>query len=92
MHFVYLIVTKKEHKLVSYVGYTNNLKKRLSLHNSSKGAKFTRGRQWKLIYFKKFKSKNVALKEEFKLKKNYNFRKRIKENFIKDENIHSITL
>ena len=92
MHFVYLIVTKKEHKLVSYVGYTNNLKKRLSLHNSSKGAKFTRGRQWKLIYFKKFKSKNVALKEEFKLKKNYNFRKRIKENFIKDENIYSITL
>ena len=92
MHFVYLIVTKKEHKLVSYVGYTNNLKKRLNLHNSSKGAKFTRGRQWKLIYFKKFKSKNIALKEEFKLKKNYNLRKRIKENFIKDENIHSITL
>ena len=79
-------------KPITYVGYTNNLKKRLSLHNSSKGAKFTRGRQWKLIYFKKFKSKNVALKEEFKLKKNYNFRKRIKENFIKNENIHSITL
>ncbi len=92
MHFVYLIVTKKEHKLISYVGYTNNLKKRLNLHNSSKGAKFTRGRKWKLIYFKKFKSKNIALKEEFKLKKNYNFRKRIKENYTKNENIYSITI
>ena len=92
MHFVYLIVTRKEHKFISYVGYTNNLEKRLNLHNSSKGAKFTRGRQWKLIYFKKFKNKNVALKEEFKLKKNYNFRKRIKENYIKNENIYSITL
>ena len=92
MHFVYLIVTKKEHKFISYVGYTNNLKKRLNLHNSSKGARFTRGRKWKLIYFKKFKSKNIALKEEFKLKKNYNFRKRIKENYIKNENIYSITI
>ncbi len=92
MHFVYLIVTKKEQKFISYVGYTNNLKKRINLHNNSKGAKFTRGRQWKLIYFKKFESKNIALKEEFKLKKNYNFRKRIKENYIKNENINSITL
>tara|TARA_B100001057_G_scaffold275104_1_gene275322 strand:- start:220 stop:498 length:279 start_codon:yes stop_codon:yes gene_type:complete len=92
MHFVYLIVTKKEHKFISYVGYTNNLKKRLNLHNSSKGAKFTRGRKWKLIYFKKFKSKNIALKEEFKLKKNYNLRKRIKEKYTKNENIYSITI
>ena len=92
MYFVYLIVTKKEHKFISYVGYTNNLKKRLDLHNSSKGAKFTRGRKWKLIYFKKFESKNIALKEEFKLKKNYNLRKRIKEKCIINENFHSITL
>ena len=92
MYFVYLIVTKKEHKFISYVGYTNNLKKRLDLHNSSKGAKFTRGRKWKLIYFKKFESKNIALKEEFKLKKNYNLRKRIKKNYIENENFYSITI
>ena len=29
---------------VTYVGYTNNLKKRIMLHNNSKGAKFTKGR------------------------------------------------
>ena len=92
MHFVYLIVTKNKHKLISYVGYTNNLKKRLILHNKSKGAKFTRGRSWKLIYFKKFNNKNIALKEEFKLKKDYKLRNRIKLNYIKNESINSITL
>ena len=92
MHFVYLIVTKNKHKLISYVGYTNDLKKRLILHNKSKGAKFTRGRSWKLIYFKKFNNKNIALKEEFKLKKDYKLRNRIKLNYIKNENINSITL
>tara|TARA_B100001057_G_C22859995_1_gene954108 strand:- start:4110 stop:4388 length:279 start_codon:yes stop_codon:yes gene_type:complete len=92
MHFVYLIVTKNKHKLTSYVGYTNNLKKRLDLHNQSKGAKFTRGRLWKLIYYKKFIKKNIALKEEYKLKKDYKLRNRIKKNYIKNENFYSFTL
>ena len=81
MHFVYLIVTKKEHKLISYVGYTNNLKKRLKFHNSSKGAKFTRGKKWKMIYFKNYKSKKIAMSEEYKLKKNFTLRKKIKQGF-----------
>ena len=70
MHFVYLLITQNKHKIISYVGYTNNLKKRLILHNLSKGAKFTRGRKWKLIYSKKFNSKSIAMKEEYLLKKN----------------------
>ena len=44
----------------TYVGYTSNLNKRLILHNSSKGAKFTRGRLWKLIYKKKHNSSKGA--------------------------------
>ncbi len=92
MHFVYLIVAKNKNCRISYVGYTNNLKKRLLLHNIGKGAKFTRGRKWNLIYFKRYKSKNIALKEEYKLKKNYTLRKEIKNNYKKDENISSITL
>ncbi len=77
--YVYLIVTEINRKIVSYVGYTNNLKKRLKLHNSSKGAKFTRGKKWKMIYFKNYKSKKIAMSEEYKLKKNYSLRKKIKE-------------
>ena len=77
-YFVYLIISKKSDKPVSYVGYTNNLKKRITEHNSSKGAKFTRGRKWILKYFKSYKKKNIAMKEEYKLKKNYKLRKKIK--------------
>ncbi len=92
MHFVYLIITKNNNKIISYVGYTNNLDNRILLHNSSKGAKFTRGRSWKLIYYKKYKNKNIALKEEYKLKKDYKLRNKIKLNYINNENISPITL
>ena len=77
-YFVYLIVSNlKNNKKISYVGYTIDLKKRLKLHNSGKGAKFTRGKKWKLVYYKKYDSKSTAMKEEFKLKKNYKLRKKI---------------
>ena len=78
MHFVYLLVSKNKNRTISYVGYTNNINKRLKLHNSSKGAKFTRGRKWKLAYYKKYDSKILAMREEYKLKKNYKLRNKIK--------------
>ena len=77
-YFVYLIATSKNNKVKSYVGYTNNLIKRLSLHNSGKGAKFTRGSNWKIIYKKKYANKKKAMSEEYKLKKNYKLRNIIK--------------
>ena len=79
--FVYLIVSNlKKNKKISYVGYTNNLEKRLSLHNSGKGAKFTRGKKWKLVYYKKYDSRAIAMRNEFLLKKNYKLRKKLKTN------------
>ena len=84
-YFVYLIVTKKNNKTISYVGYTSNIIKRLINHNSSKGAKSTRGKQWKYAYIKKYKLKSDAMKGEFKLKKNYKLRNKIKSNFFKNE-------
>ena len=88
--YVYLIGSQIKKKTISYVGYTNNLKKRINLHNSSKGAKFTRGYKWKLIYYKKYENKIDAMKNEYKLKKNYTLRKKIKKHFY--ENINSITI
>ena len=66
-------------KPVTYVGYTKDLKRRIMLHNSGKGAKFTRGRQWKLIYKEIFKSKNKAISREYYIKKNRTFRNKIKK-------------
>ena len=79
--YVYLIATKRKNKLISYVGFTNNLSKRLKLHNNNKGAKFTKGSYWSLLFKKKYSSKSEAMKNEYILKKNYKLRKKIKENF-----------
>ena len=92
-YYVYLLVSFKNKKLVSYVGYTNDLKKRLHLHNSSKGAKFTKGRKGSLIFQKKFPTKAIAMKEEYKLKKNYKLRRYLKNKYLqKNENINFTTL
>ena len=84
--YVYMLVSKSD-KPVSYVGYTSNLKNRIKLHNTGKGAKFTRGRKWKLIYKEKFTSKNKAISREYYIKKNRTLR-----NKLKNENLNTTTL
>ena len=78
-YFVYLLGNYKDKKLITYAGYTNNLKKRLILHNSGKGAKFTKGRNWRLIYYEKYITKKEAISREYYIKKNRKFRNLIKE-------------
>ena len=77
VYYVYMLLSKSL-KPVTYVGYTKNLKRRIMLHNSGKGAKFTKGRSWKLIYKEKFKSKNKAILREYYIKKNRRLRNKIK--------------
>ena len=80
-YYVYLIASFHNNKLITYAGYTNNIKKRLKLHNSSKGAKFTRGRKWKVIYKKSYNSKSEAMKKEYYLKNNRKKRNKLKDKF-----------
>ena len=80
--YVYLICTKNNNnRLISYVGYTNNIKNRIKKHNSSKGAKFTRGKNWKLLFKKKFLTKSEAMKYEYMLKKDKMKRTILKKRF-----------
>ena len=81
-HFVYLIISLSDKRLISYVGYTNNIRNRLKSHNSSKGAKFTRGRKWKIIYKKSYNSKSEAMKKEYLLKKDKKKRLEIKKKYL----------
>ena len=76
-YYVYML-RSIEKKSVTYVGYSGNLSNRIKLHNSGKGAKFTRGRTWKLIYKEIFKSKNKAISREYYIKKNRTLRNKIK--------------
>ena len=80
-HFVYVIDNNKNTKITTYVGHTGNLKKRLNLHNTGKGAKFTRGRRWKVIYTEKYVTKKEAITREYYIKKNRKFRNLIKESY-----------
>ena len=73
--FVYILYNYTRE--VSYVGYTNDIQKRLKAHNLGKGAKFTRGGFWNLIFFKKFKSKILAMQFEYKLKRDRKLRKNL---------------
>ena len=78
-YFVYMLKSLGKES-ITYVGYTNDLKKRIYLHNNNKGAKFTRGRKWKLIYKEKLNSKKEAISREYYIKKNRTLRNKIKGN------------
>ena len=80
-YFVYMIKSVSSKKNKTYVGYTNNIKNRLNKHNTNKGAKSTKGYKWKIIYKKKFKTKNEAMSFEYKLKKDKVIRKKIIDKF-----------
>ena len=65
-HYFY-VVSCKDDSL--YAGYTNNLKRRIKLHNEGKGAKYTRARRpVRLVYSKGFPTKSEAMKAEYTFK------------------------
>ena len=80
-YFVYLLGNYRNSKTTTYVGYTNNLNKRVNLHNSGKGAKFTKGRAWKLLYYEKYLTKKEAILRECYIKKNRKLRNLIKNKY-----------
>jgi len=75
--YLYVIGSEKKPKK-TYVGWTNNVDERLKKHNKGKGAKFTRGRVWKILYTEKFSTKTAAMKREYEIKKNFKFRNELR--------------
>lgn len=64
--YVYILECQKG---TYYTGYTNNLEKRLKLHNNGKGAKYLRGRgPVKLVWYKEYKYFKKAFLEEIRIK------------------------
>lgn len=52
-----------------YAGYTNDLEKRVKVHNEGKGAKYTRGRgPVELVFSKSFSEKSDAMRAEYEFK------------------------
>jgi putative endonuclease len=52
-----------------YCGYSNNVEKRVDVHNKKRGAKYTKTRlPVKLVYTECFDSKSEAMKREYQIK------------------------
>jgi putative endonuclease len=58
----------------TYVGWTTDLKRRLQQHNAGRGAKWTRGRNWILLYSECCKSRSEAMSRECYIKHDRKFR------------------
>ena len=77
-----MLASKLGDKTYTYVGYSNNIKKRLLLHNTCRGAKYTKGKKWFLIYKEIYSNKSKAMSREYKLKKDRKSRNILKNKWI----------
>ena len=67
MFYVYIIQNDISHEL--YIGYTNNLKRRVTEHNGDSKKYTTRDLgAWKVVYYEAFRSQADAKLREVKLK------------------------
>ncbi len=81
MYYVYALVSQKDRKL--YVGYTEDLRKRISEHNRGKVTSTRYRVPFKLIYYEACRNKADALHRERYLKTAYG--KRYLKNRLKND-------
>ncbi len=81
MFYVYALVSQKDRKL--YVGYTEDLRKRISEHNRGKVTSTRYRVPFKLIYYEACRNKADALHRERYLKTAYG--KRYLKNRLKND-------
>ena len=79
--FVYVLRETGTVKPRSYVGWSTDVEARLAAHNSGKGAKFTRGRQWEVVYMERFRTFGQAMSREWHLKRDRKLRKQLVAGF-----------
>ena len=75
--FVYILGSTGKGGHRTYVGWTNDLDRRLARHNAGSGARSTRGRIWFLLYAERYASRQHAMSREWYLKRDRSFRKRL---------------
>ena len=66
MFYVYVIVEEVRRDV--YIGFSNDLKKRIQKHNSGSGAKYTKAGKWRLAYYEAFSNESDARTRERRLK------------------------
>ena len=66
MNYVYILISKRDFK--RYIGLTNNLNRRLNLHNSGKVQATKNRKPFELIYYEEFEDRIDTVKREKFLK------------------------
>ena len=67
MNYTYMLRCKDG---TLYTGWTNDIKRRIKMHNSGKGAKYTKSRRpVKLVYWEEFPTREEAMKRECAIKR-----------------------
>jgi len=75
--YVYVLGTRAKNRCLTYVGWTNDVARRLKLHNTGRGARTTRGRKWVLLHSERFATRSAAMSREWHLKRDRKFRKKL---------------
>ncbi len=75
--FVYVLGCGGNGRTLTYVGWTNDLAKRIARHNAGTGARSTRGRTWTLLHTESFATREEAMSREWYLKRDRAFRKQL---------------
>ncbi len=75
--FVYILGCAGKDRYWTYVGWTNDVERRVALHNAGKGARSTRGRTWVLLHVEQHATRQEAMSREWHLKRDRSFRKEL---------------
>jgi putative endonuclease len=75
--YVYVLGTRTKTRHLTYVGWTDDVARRLAKHNAGKGARTTRGRTWVLLHQERFATRREAMSREWHLKRDRAFRKQL---------------
>lgn len=84
MYYVYVLQSKKHDKL--YIGYTTNLEKRVTKHNSGESLSTKPYMPYRLIFYEAFLNKKDAKAREEYLKSGWGWRsiKKLLRNYLKN--------
>jgi putative endonuclease len=86
MYYTYMIECKgKDGRLSLYTGYTNSIKRRFAEHRTGRGARYTRGKSLRLVFFQTFRTQVDAMRREREIKR---FSKSRKITLIRDAGVN----
>jgi putative endonuclease len=77
--FVYVLGSRRDNERLTYVGWTTDVERRLLQHNAGRGAKSTRGRQWKLLHSELCNTREEAMSREWHVKRDRKFRRAMRD-------------